>query len=97
MGRISAMSLKLPLILSPSLGCPQIISLTKNEPISVIVASGDNQFKNWSLVPSFSNQCNSLNHIPLIQRDILEISRYSDPAILSANNTEVILSRELLS
>lgn len=97
MGRILAMPVKSPLVLSPSLGCPKIISLTKNEHISVIVASGDEQFGNWSLIPSFSNQNNSLNHIPLIQRDILEIQRHSDPSILSVNDTEVILSRELLS
>lgn len=97
MGRISAMPVKSPLVLSPSLGCPQIISLTKSAPISVIVASEDEQFGSWSLIPSFSNQYNSLNHIPLIQRDILEIPKHCDPAILSVNDTELILSRELLS
>lgn len=97
MGRISAMPVKLPLVLSPNLGCPQIISLLKHEHISIIVASEDEQFGAWSLVPSFSNQFNSLDHIPLIQGDILEIPRHSDPVMLSVNDTEVILSRDLLS
>ncbi|MBI4007840.1 MAG: metallophosphoesterase [Planctomycetes bacterium] len=90
-----------PLIISPNLGCPQIISLTEGnngEPISVIVASMDARLvksTNWSLIPSTSNQYEGLNQIPLVQEDVLEIPQTSDlPS--SVDETKEIVSQELL-
>ena len=95
-----------PLILSPSLGCPQIISFNDDsrsseinksydDHISVIIASTDAMFGKWSLIPSFSNQYEGIGQIPLIQKEVHEIPQDTGPLPCSVNDTREIMSREL--
>ena len=88
---------KLPYILSPSLGCPQIIPLEeKGKCISAIVAATHKPDGKWSLVKSSSNQCGDTNAIPLHQEKIEEIPQGFNHVPSSLDETREFLSRELL-
>lgn len=88
--------MQFPFILSPSLGCPQIISAgEKNEFISVIVAAIDDQFGKWSLIPSSSNRREDLNPICLAQGEIDEISKDSSYLPPSVEETRENISKEV--
>lgn len=87
---------KLPYILSPSLGCPQIIPLDeKGKYISVIVAATHEPDGKWSLVKSSSNQRGDTNPIQLHQKGIAEIPQGFNRMPSSLEETREVLSREL--
>ncbi|MBI3393224.1 MAG: metallophosphoesterase [Nitrospirae bacterium] len=87
-----------PLVLSPSLGCPQFVFLAAGQgsgPISALVASREAAFGQWSLVPSSSNRDPGLGRILLVVEDVREIPGIPHPCS-SVGETREIVSQELL-
>jgi len=89
--------IQLPLILSPGPGCPEIISLKNNRPITVIVASTEAPCFVWNLTPSASNLAAYLKPITLSQGELSEIEEFSAPSELcTVDGTRLALTKELL-
>ncbi|MBI4651814.1 metallophosphoesterase [Candidatus Desantisbacteria bacterium] len=89
-------NIKLPLILSPSLGFPEIIRLDEEEKeFTVIVASKDTNFGKWSLLLSFSNRIDYTKEIPLKVKSIMELSTDSSYLPSSMEGTRENISNEL--
>jgi predicted MPP superfamily phosphohydrolase len=87
---------KLPLILSPSIGCPQIIDLNEDDvSISAIIASTEAMFGNWSLSLSSSYQLDGNNQIPLIEKHVVELSPDSSYLPSSIEGARDNISKEV--
>ncbi|MBW1803238.1 MAG: hypothetical protein JRJ85_21220, partial [Deltaproteobacteria bacterium] len=85
-----------PFILSPCLGCPEIIALDENRNIiTVIVAANDEWSCKWSLVPSLSNMDTMLKEIPLHEEGREEIPWGFKSFPSSIDKTRENISKEL--
>ena len=85
-----------PLILSPNLGCPEILALDeKRLQITVIVATTDEKFGKWSLVPSYSNRDEGLKKIVLNEDESKEIHWGFKSYPSSIDETRESISKEL--
>lgn len=85
-----------PLILSPNLGCPEILALDeKRLQITVIVATTDEKFGKWSLVPSYSNRDEGLKKIVLNEDESKEIHWGFKSYPSSIDETRENISKEL--
>ena len=91
--------IKLPLILSPSLGCPQIVSIdSPNQYIQVIIAAKEVPRDGWRLAPSNKIDGNLLAEIKLIipeDKNPIPISSNSNLAFNSLDDTRKIISEEI--
>ncbi len=86
-----------PLILSPGLGCPEIISSTERVgTISVIVASMRAYFGRWSLIPSHSNCYDGLPRIELDVKEVQELLKSASPEFSAVDETMENINHELL-
>lgn len=87
--------IKLSMILSPSLGCPQIIPLDKDKiVINIIIASENNHFGEWKLIPSY-NKDNQFNDISLEFIEVQEIPIGTGLLPTSIDETREYISQEL--
>jgi predicted phosphodiesterase len=89
-------NINLPLILSPGIGCPHIIDINEDGiSISVIIASTEAKFGDWSLSISSSYQPGGNKEIRLNEEQVEELSPDSGHLPSSIEGTRDSISKEV--